>query len=68
MTEPTAQTYTLPTTAPDMPRRAMNLAQRVLELEQQCSGRGRVEMQLIMLDEEWYLTISQPGPVEWLGA
>lgn len=50
-----------------LPRRAQNLARRLLQLETQCRGRGRIEIQVIMLDGEWLLTVSQPGPVERLG-
>lgn len=50
-----------------LPARAVNLARRVLELERQCAGRGRLEFQVIMVDGEWWLTFSKPGPVERLG-
>lgn len=65
MTEP-APVYTVP--ALEIPRRAQNLARRLLQLEAECRGRGRVEIQVIMLDGEWLLTVSQPGPVERLGS
>lgn len=54
--------------AASLPARAVNLARWALDMERQLDGRGRVEMQLIMLDGEWYLMTSQPGPVEWLGS
>ena len=50
-----------------LPARAVNLARRVLELERQCAGRGRLELQVIMADGEWWFTFSKPGPVERLG-
>lgn len=50
-----------------LPVRAVNLARRVLELERQCAGRGRLEIQVIMADGEWWFTYSKPGPVERLG-
>ncbi len=54
--------------APRLPTRAVNLARRVLEMERQCAGRGRVELQVIMLDGEWLLMVSKPGGVERLGS
>ena len=50
-----------------LPVRAVNLARRILDLERQCGGRGRLEAQIIFLDGEWYLTVSRPGPIEHLG-
>lgn len=50
-----------------LPPRAVNLARRVLDLERQCGGRGRLEIQVIMVDGTWLLTVSKPGPVERLG-
>ena len=50
-----------------LPARAVNLARRVLDLERQCGGRGRLEAQIIMLDGEWFLTLSKPGQIERLG-
>ena len=51
-----------------LPARAVNLARRVLELERQCAGRGRLELQVIMVDGEWLLTVSKPGGIEKLGS
>ena len=51
-----------------LPVRAVNLARRVLELERQCGGRGRLELQVIMIDGEWLMTISKPGGIEKLGS
>ena len=70
MTEPRPQYQT---NAPGddaarLPVRAVNLARRVLELERQCGGRGRVELQVIMIDGEWLMTISKPGGIEKLGS
>jgi len=53
--------------ATTLPQRAVNLARRMLELERQCGGRGRVEFQVVMVDGQWLLMISKPGPIEWLG-
>lgn len=53
--------------ATTLPQRAVNLARRMLELERQCGGRGRVSYDIIMLDGEWLLMVSKPGPVERLG-
>ena len=51
-----------------LPARAFNLARRVLQLERECGGRGRLELQVIMLDGEWLLTVSKPGGIEKLGS
>lgn len=70
MTEPQPQYSTRPAAGEDagrLPLRAVNLARRVLELERQCGGRGRLELQVIMIDGEWLLLVSKPGPVERLG-
>ena len=69
MTDPLPN-YELPAPGSDaavLPARAVNLARRMLELERQCAGRGRVEAQVIMLDGEWLLTISRPGRIKLLG-
>jgi hypothetical protein len=69
MTEP-APSYT-PAPGDDagrLPTRAVNLARRLLEMERQCAGRGRIELQVVMLDGQWLLMVSKPGPVEWLGS
>ncbi len=70
MTEPRPQYQT---NAPGdeaarLPVRAVNLERRVLELERQCGGRGRLELQVIMIDGEWLMTISKPGGIEKLGS
>lgn len=70
MSEATPQYQTGPARGEDagrLPLRAVNLARRVLELERQCGGRGRLELQLVFLDGEWLLMVSKPGPVEMLG-
>lgn len=69
MTEPRPQYQTVAPgdDAARLPVRAVNLARRVLELERQCAGRGRLELQVIMVDGEWLLLVSKPGPVERLG-
>ena len=69
MTEPTPQ-YNVngnaPTTEP-MPRRVVNLGRRLLDLERQCGGRGRLAFEVVFLDGEWLLFVSKPGPLERLG-
>ncbi len=50
-----------------LPVRAVNLARRILDLERQCGGRGRLELQVVFLDGEWLLFVSRPGPLERLG-
>lgn len=70
MSEPAPHYSTRPGLGHDaatLPARAVNLARRVLELERQCAGRGRLELQVIMVDGEWLLLVSKPGPVERLG-
>jgi len=49
-----------------LPKRAVNLARRLLELERQCAGRGRLTLDLIMVDGDWLLSVSKPGKVEHL--
>ena len=61
------QTTTPGDDAARLPVRAVNLARRILDLERQCGGRGRLELQVIMVDGEWLLLVSKPGPVERLG-
>lgn len=56
-----------PTAAPRLPRRAWNLAMRVLELERDCNRRGRVTIDLIMIDGEWLIGVVRPGKLERLG-
>ncbi len=69
MTEPAPSYTTAPgDDAPRLPTRAVNLARRLLEMERQCAGRGRIELQVVMLDGQWLLMVSKPGPVEWLGS
>ena len=71
MTEPSPVYSTRPAAAGDdagrLPTRAVNLARRVLELERQCAGRGRLAFEVIMVDGEWLLMVSKPGVVERLG-
>ena len=69
MTEPTPQYQAngnAPTAEP-IPRRAANLARRLLDLERQCGGRGRLAFEVVFLDGEWLLFVSKPGPLERLG-
>ena len=67
MTEPQLQYQIAEREIVLLPTRAINLARRVLELERQCAGRGRLELQVILLDGEWLLVVSKPGTVERLG-
>ena len=71
MTEPTPSYETeRPARGADvaaLPARAVNLARRVLELERQCAGRGRIAFEVVFLDSEWLLFVSKPGPLERLG-
>jgi len=68
MTEP-RPTYIDPTpTEPrPLPERAYNLARRVLELEKRHNGRVRIQVDLLIVDGEWWLDIIQPGRLERLG-
>lgn len=50
-----------------LPRRAANLARRVMELEKDCNGRGRLSFDIVMLNGEWLLTVSSAGRLERLG-
>lgn len=67
MSEPPPAYTPMPPDASALPRRALKLALRVLDLERQCAGRGRLELQVIMIDGEWLLLVSKPGPLERLG-
>lgn len=65
MTEPAPACHTLP---PDvLPRRALNLARRLLHVERQTRGPVRVLVEVIMIDGEWLLTVARPGELERLG-
>ncbi len=65
MTEPAPAYHTLP---PDvLPRRALNLARRLLHVERQTRGPVRVLVEVIMVDGEWLLTVARPGELERLG-
>lgn len=50
-----------------LPARAVNLARRLLDIERQCAGRGRIALEVIMVDGDWLLTVSKPGKLEHLG-
>lgn len=50
-----------------LPRRAWNLAMRMLTLEQEVNGRGRATVEVIFIDGEWLISISRPGALEHLG-
>jgi len=69
MTEP-RPAYTAPSIDPAMPRlprRAWNLAMRILELERECNQRGRVTVEVIFLDGRWLLGVARPMELEQLG-
>ena len=72
MTEPIPHYHAPPlptehTAASRLPRRAWNLAMRVLELEKATNGRGRVTLQLVFFNGEWLLAVERPGELERLG-
>ena len=72
MTEPAPHYHAPPlptehTAASRLPRRAWNLAMRVLELEKATNGRGRVTLELVMIDGQWLLGVVRPGELERLG-
>lgn len=73
MSEPTPTYQTeRPMRGADMatiPPRAADLARRILQLERQCGGRGRVTIEVIFPGggDEWLMFISKPGPLERLG-
>lgn len=65
MTEP-APTYVTPP-HDVLPRRALNLARRLLHVERQARGPVRVVIEVIMVDGAWLLTVARPGELERLG-
>ena len=66
MTEP-MPVYQVDSAIETMPRRALNLARRLLQLEADSGGRCRVSLDLIMLDGEWLLSVNEPEKLERLG-
>ena len=66
MTEPLA-VYTVESAADPVPRRALNLARRLLQLEADSGGRCRITVDVIMLDGEWLMGLNTPGKLERLG-
>lgn len=50
-----------------LPSRAWNLAMRVLELERECNRRGRLTLDVLFLDGEWWFSVTKPGELERLG-
>ena len=50
-----------------LPRRAQNLARRLLHVERNARGPVRVLVEVIMVDGEWLLTVARPGELERLG-
>lgn len=66
MTEPLA-VYTVESAADPVPRRALNLARRLLQLEADSGGRCRITIDIIMLDGEWLMGLNTPGKLERLG-
>ena len=69
MTEPQPEYVTEAYSATDarLPLRAWKLAMRILQIERECSGRGRLTFDIIMLDGEWMLGITRPAELERLG-
>ena len=54
--------------SPDaLPRRALNLARRMLDIERKTGGRAQVTIVLTMIDGDWLLMIARPGELERLG-
>jgi hypothetical protein len=49
-----------------LPTRAVNLARRVLQVERDVQGRGRVTIDLVMVDGDWLITVTRPGKLEHL--
>jgi hypothetical protein len=49
-----------------LPTRAVNLARRVLQLEREANRRGRVTIELIMVDGDWLIIVTRPGKLEHL--
>lgn len=49
-----------------LPRRAWNLARRLLALERECHGRGRVEFVVTMVDGRWFLEVGRTARWEAL--
>lgn len=49
-----------------LPRRAWNLAMRVLQLERECNGNGRLTFDVIFIDGVWLLNVTKPGDLEHL--
>ncbi len=66
MTKP-APVYHVPPLPDALPRRAVNLARRMLELERKLGGRAQVTIVLTMIDGEWLLVVARPGELERLG-
>lgn len=50
-----------------LPLRAVNLSRRMLQVEREMKGRGRVIVEIIFLDGEWMFMLAQPGELERLG-
>ena len=50
-----------------LPVRAWKLAMRILQLERECAGRGRLQLDVIMLDGTWMLGVTKPAELERLG-
>lgn len=50
-----------------LPARALKLAWRLLQMEQKAGGRARVTVEVVMVDGQWLMWVSQPGEMERLG-
>lgn len=55
-----------PPASPRLPSRAYNLARRMLDVENQCNGRGRVTVDLVMVNGIWVLMVGKIEKVEHL--
>lgn len=62
-----ANTPSNPSPADALPRRALNLARRMLDIERKVGGRAQVTIVLTMMDGEWLLMVARPGELERLG-
>ena len=53
--------------APPLPARALNMARRVLQMESECGGRGRLAVDIVFADGQWFLSFAPPVVLERLG-
>ncbi len=50
-----------------LPARAAKLARRLLQLERECDGRGRLLIEVIFIDGEWFMVNNRIGELERFG-